>query len=295
MLASLVKVRYRSAVAVESYTLSDSREGRLLRDALERSPARLDLAAIAIATIAYPAIDRIAIDQTLDGLAAKVIARSGAATDPADRVAALRGVLADEEGFRGDGDSYDAPESSFINRVLERRRGLPILLSTIYIEVGRRAGIALAGAAFPAHFLVTCQLGARTLVLDPFHGGQLLDEAACKGLLRRMAPEVNWSANLLAPATPAAIAFRMLTNLKRIYLGRGENDLALRVLALLLSIAPDHPGELRARASLLTTMGAHRAALADIRRCLELGPESPDRGVLEQSARVLSGKLRPMN
>ncbi|HVE81919.1 MAG TPA: tetratricopeptide repeat protein, partial [Myxococcales bacterium] len=267
----------------------------LLLKALDAEPPRLDGAALAIAALEYPEVDLRWCERSLGVLAERV--RSLRAGDgPLEGVQALRSVLADEEGYRGNHDDYQDPDNSFLNRLLERKVGLPITLSVLYLEVARRARVPLFGVSFPGHFLVAIELDEdRKLVLDPFNSGDLLTEAGCEDLLRRVAPQVKFTPAMLVPATVRAISYRMLNNLKKIYLDRGDGDRALGVVDLMLTLAPDHPGELRARANILSALGAYRAALRDVERCLELSPDAPDHDSLVMTAKALRQRVELLN
>jgi regulator of sirC expression with transglutaminase-like and TPR domain len=264
--------------------------------ALAADPPRLDIAALAVATLAHPRLDLCAQLHTLDALGAHVqLEAERHGPGMLSGLRALRHVLAEVEGFHGNEQDYSAPENSFLDTVLERKTGLPIALSVVYLEVARRAGIPLYGVSFPGHFLVACQPGEHKLVLDPFHGGGVLTEAGCEALLRRMAPQLKFEPAMLAPAPVELIAFRMLSNLQRIYLEREEPERCLAVVDLLLLLAPDHPGELRTRAEVLTRLGAYRAALNDVEKCLALSPDAPDRERLELTARDLRERSSLLN
>ncbi|HZH04667.1 MAG TPA: tetratricopeptide repeat protein [Myxococcaceae bacterium] len=260
----------------------------LLEDALSTDVARLDLAALAVAYLEYPDLSLGPSLERLDALAARVRARAASPL-------MLARVLGEEEGFGGDPERYHQPENSFLNRVLERRVGLPITLSVVYLEVARRAEIPLYGVALPGHFIVASGFGAGRLLLDPFDGGEPLTEEGCKDLLGRVAPQVKFHSKLLDPTPPAAIAYRMLSNLKKAYLEAADGERALRAVNMMLQLAPDHPGELRARASLLSGLGAYRAALADVVRCLEISPEAPDHRSLVITARALQERVDLLN
>ena len=276
--------------------LSDVEVAReLLERALSTTPARLDLAALAIAALENPALDVPRQEQLLEALAARVRKKLPASNDPLARVQALRRVLGDEEGFSGNDDDYDDPANSFLDVVLERKLGLPISLSVLYLEVARRAGVPLFGVSFPGHFLVACEAGRGTLVLDPFAGGEILTEKGCEDLLRKVAPQLHFTPKMLVASSAKAIVARMLNNLKRIYLDREEGERALRVVDLALSLNPDHPGELRARAAILSSLGAFRAALADVERCLALSPHAPDSHNLQLTARALKDRVESLN
>ncbi|WNG55810.1 tetratricopeptide repeat protein [Archangium gephyra] len=279
-------------------TLSPSVARERLLSALAADPPRLDLAALAIATLNRPELDTSAYLHTLDALAARVQLEMERHTGHGEVLAgltALRHVLADIEGFRGNEDDFQAPENSFLDQVLEQKVGLPITLSVVYLEVARRAGIPLYGVPFPGHFLVACSAGDHKLVVDPYHGGEILTEEGCKELLERVAPQLRFNPSMLAPAPVELITYRMLSNLRRVYLERDESERGLAVVDLLLMLAPNHPGELRTRASLLANLGAYRAALKDVERCLELSPEAPDRDRLELTARELRERAELLN
>lgn len=268
----------------------------LLARAFSAEPGRLDLAALAVAALEYPELDVDLCLRALEGLAERVRAKQ-AGGGVLGGVHALRSVLADEDGFRGGAPSeYLRPENSFLNQVLERKVGLPIALAVVYLEVARRAGVPLFGVSFPGHFLVAGDLdGSRKLVLDPYHRGELLTEAGCEALLRRVSPQAKFSAQMLVAAPVRAIAFRMLNNLKRVYLERGDGERALGVVDLMLYLSPDHPGELRVRAAIFSALGAYRAALKDVERCLELSPDAPDHDTLQMTARALRQRVELLN
>ncbi len=277
------------------FELGSPRARSLLTEALAADPPRLDLASLAIAALEYPQLEPQSALGQLEELAARVRAQPEAQRDALTRVQALRRVLADEEGFRGNEEKYYAPENSFLNIVLEQRVGLPISLAVVYLEVARRAGIELFGVSFPGHFVVAMEAGDRKLVVDPYHHGKILTEEGCEDLLKQMAPQVKFTPSMISPAPVKTVAYRMLTNLKRVYLDKGDGERALKVVDLMLLLAPDHPGELRARASILSALGAYRAALVDIERCLELSPEAPDHQSLLLTAKALRQRVDFLN
>jgi regulator of sirC expression with transglutaminase-like and TPR domain len=274
---------------------SHQRARELLTLGLKASPPRLDLAACAVGTLVDDGFEVTEIEQRLDELAHRVASRLLPGAEPADQLHALRAVLVEEEGFSGNGPVDDAPRNSALHHVLERKTGLPITLSVLYLEVARRAGVPLLGVSFPAHFLVATPGPGERLVLDPFHRGELLTGNGCEELLARVAPAVRFSPRLLSAASVQTIATRMASNLKRSYLARGDGESALKVVDLLLLLAPDHPGELRARAGILSALGAYRAALDDVERCLELSPDAPDQRSLRLAARTLKQHVDYLN
>ena len=137
---------------------------------IARDPVPLDEAVLAIAEEEYPDLDPAASLRALDRLAERVSAAAGERARPVSVLRALRSVLADDERFRGNPDHYYDPRNSFLNEVLERRLGIPITLSIVYLEVARRVGLRLEGVGFPGHFLVRSPAPNGLYVADPFEG-----------------------------------------------------------------------------------------------------------------------------
>ena len=164
-----------------------------LERAMNASGEELAPAALAIARVEYPSLDAAPYVAQLDRMGREARARIGRDAAPADAVRLLNEYLYDENGFTGNREHYDDPRNSFLNDVLDRRTGLPIALAVVYLEVARRAGLAVAGVNFPGHFLLRSG-GAHAvdlagdspdaLIIDPFHGGALLSEMDCRQLLR---------------------------------------------------------------------------------------------------------------
>jgi regulator of sirC expression with transglutaminase-like and TPR domain len=264
---------------------------RFKRIALGPDPD-LTVAALTIARVEYRQLDVDSYVSQLDALgrlaAARVLAahadpaRTPAGHDPHAfaRVLALNDFLFQEQHFAGNARQYDDPRNSCLNQVLERRTGIPITLSVIYLEVARRAGIAAAGVNFPGHFLVRCDGGsdAPGVIVDPFNGA-LLTPAGCRDLLRRHAgDDAAWHPRLLATATTRQILTRMLGNLKRIYLRMHSLPQAREVLELLLAIDPGAAGELRDRGLVAMKMNDFPAALRDLERYLQIAAGAGDAG-----------------
>ena len=192
-----------------------------LRAALAIEPFRLDLVACAIARLDDEPFDAHAVQVTLDQWADRVHAAIGRPRpDPAE---ALAVILGGELGLRGDVDEYDHPRNSFLPRVLTRRRGLPILLSVVYLEVARRIDFDLFGLAWPRHFLVGYEPEPGELVvLDPFNGGARLSQDE----IERFHDSIGrpFDPDFVELATPEQIAVRMLTNLSGSYARRERWD-----------------------------------------------------------------------
>lgn len=210
-----------------------------LRGHLAASEPRLDRIALAIARLDDAPFDDAAVLDQLDRWGDRVRRASGGSLYVG--VEAIEGLLAGEEGLRGDDDDYDDPRNSFLPRVLERRRGLPILLSVVYLEVARRAAVPLFGLGLPGHFVVGYHLRNRGLVaLDPYAGARILDRHEISTIVARAGASLQPS--MLSPATPYGIATRMLRNLIGSYQRRRLADKVRAAARLLLAIDPDSFG-----------------------------------------------------
>lgn len=196
---------------------------------------RLDRAALTIAELDDAPVDRRAVLAALDDWGAAVQAAGGG-----DRYAgmdALTRLLGRDLGFTGDRDTYDHPDNSFLPKVLARRRGLPITLSILYLEVARRAELPLFGIALPGHFVVGYRVGDGVTVTDPFAGGALCARADLEALVARAGGRFHPA--MLSPATPVEIVARVLRNLLGSYQRRHRLAAAGAVAALWAGFAPD--------------------------------------------------------
>lgn len=200
-------------------------------------------------------------------------------SSPARAVSALNRWLFELEGFRGNQEQYDDLRNSFLDQVLVRRRGLPITLSILYVEVARQLGLEAYGIGFPGHFLAkVVGLGdaPQELIVDPFFG-RVLSLEDCMERLRAAAGEhVPFDPHWVRPATAREIWVRMLNNLKLLYLRQGDGLSALGCFDRILLIEPTSPHELRDRGLLLERLDCLHAAIEDLTSYLELAPRSED-------------------
>ncbi|HEV8712716.1 MAG TPA: tetratricopeptide repeat protein [Candidatus Binatia bacterium] len=246
------------------------------------SEEELDLAeaALLIAQEEHPDLDIAAYLRRLDELAASVRARLPQAPAPADIIHNLNIRLFHEEGLTGNESEYYDPRNSFLNEVLDRKRGIPITLSLIYLEVGRRLGLPLVGVGFPGHFLVKYSGADGDVVLDPFAGGATLSRDELEQRLRSMYGDANpflaQISQLLVPASKKEILVRMLRNLKGIYLQQNDFTRALAAVDRILLVAPDLALEVRDRGAVHQRLGHLQAALQDFRSYLQMVPNAED-------------------
>lgn len=242
---------------------------------------RIDLAhaALLIAVNVHPNLDVDACLRRLDALADALRARLPDNLPAIDRIGALNRFLFHEQGFRANVDDYYDPRNSCLNDVLDRKVGIPITLSLIYMEVGRRIGLSLQGVGFPGHFLVRCALSEGLLVLDPFDGGRSLgiDELRrrLEELLHRDVAPGDVAA-YLAGASPREMLARMLRNLKAIYTERQDYLRALPFAHWITLAVPDNVDAVRDRGIAYMKLDCFRAALSDLERYLELAPAAND-------------------
>jgi len=281
--------------------------GVALRLALETHPFDLAGAALIIARLEYPHLDRGRALRTLDELGAWAAERLKD-IDPGDlpaRVKRLNRFFYGECGFAGNRDWYADVRNSMLNVVIERRLGIPITLALVYMEVATRAGVAVRGVAFPGHFLLRVPASRRSsrepLILDPFNGGAVLSEADCRTLLSsQMGDEVPFSPAMLQPCAPAHVVARLLNNLKRIYIDLRAFAYARRVTDLLLALDPTLLYERRDRGLLSYHLDDFPAALRDLEDYLRLhswtdaGPRR-EREQLEQHVAALRRRVVSLN
>jgi len=243
----------------------------------------LAAAALVIARLEYPRLDAATYLARLDAMgeeAGRQIERHLEQTGDASllsRIQRFNQYLFTDQRFVGNRDRYEDPRNSCLNEVLDRRTGIPITLSVVYMEIGRRAGLRVDGVNFPGHFLVcipeekTGGSRASRLILDPFHRGALLSEQDCRRLLQKhVGTEVAFSKSLLAPATRAQIVVRMLLNLKRLYVHMRSFPQARDATELLLAVTPSALSELRDRGLLAYHLNDMTSALRDLQTYLKL-------------------------
>jgi regulator of sirC expression with transglutaminase-like and TPR domain len=231
---------------------------QLFVEAMSGTDNRLDLgrASLLIAGEEYPGLDILRYVAKLEAMAAAV--RPGVLTtdDPIAKIEHLNRYLFEERGFRGNSQEYYDPRNSFLNEVLDRRLGIPITLSVVYMEVGRRVGMPLQGIGMPGHFIMTYAEAEEELYIDPFNAGRILSRAACEELLQDVYGEaVPFQETFLAPVSKKQILSRMLMNLKAIYLHTKDYLKALSVVERQLIVQPDSEQDLKDRAALRNLIG----------------------------------------
>lgn len=232
-------------------------------------PIDLGRAATLLGLAEDPSLDVDAVMVEFERLGAELAARLPAEGDEEARLRMLGGYLFGEVGLLGNERDYYDPRNSYVHQVLRRGLGIPISLSVIAIEVGRRAGLDVRGIGFPAHFLVGTPGGR---YLDPFHQGRLLSEDDCAALLLQLTGQaIPFDPRLLAEVDARVILLRMLRNLKGAHLRRSELDLVLADVDRLLLLDPSAE-ERRDRGLIQLARRDYAEAVLDLEAYLETAP-----------------------
>jgi regulator of sirC expression with transglutaminase-like and TPR domain len=269
---------------------------RLLRRLVAEEPLDLARAALAVAREEYPELDEGKYLRVLDRMADGVQSGLPAGATVERRVGRINTYLFHELGFAGNHADYYDPRNSFLNDVLDRRLGIPLTLSIVYMEVGRRCGLQVDGVGFPGHFLCKVRVQGGELVVDPFRRGQLLGVDDLKKLLASAVGEkVKFDPRLLQPAKAREILVRMLQNLRGLYQQRDDIPRALSAVDRILLLAPEDARALRDRAQLYEKLGGSAAAAADLEKVLQLEPGAPDAEALRARVLRLRGTSEYLN
>ncbi len=237
----------------------------------------------------------------LDGLGETARARVARRSFDA-AVDAFNQFMFEELGFTGNQTDYYDARNSFLNEVLERRTGIPLTLSIVYMLVGRRAGFHVEGIGLPGHFIVRLtnenDLESdmnEAMFVDPFHG-RTLTKAGCQDLLDTVyGGHVALAEEHLRAATNTEILVRLLTNLKGIYVSAKLFKRALRVIERILLLKPDAVDERRDRAALLAQTNRAPEAIAELRHYLRAATNAPDKESVREQLKNLHAQAASLN
>ncbi len=190
--------------------------------------------------------------------------------------------------FSGNMDNYYDPRNSFLNDVIERRTGIPISLSVIYLELAWSLGLKACGVAFPGHFLVRVIAEGKPLYIDAFHKGNIMTADGCREFLTELTEgEIEFDEKYLSAVNKKEIIGRMLRNLKRIYLEMDSYPKLINILDCLVMLNPGVAEEIRDRGIIHYQMKAFKNAWADFETFLSVAPESEDAEVIQQYLQIL--------
>ena len=250
--------------------------------------------ALMIACEEYPQLELSPYLDLLDEIA-EAVRRDLAPLDaPIKTVKKINSVLFERYEFRSNTNDYYDPRNSFLNDVLDRRIGIPITLSTLYIEVARRINFPIVGVGMPGHFLVKYWDRREEFFIDAFNGGDILTREDCrKRLVEQYGDAVEFNDRLLARATHRQILWRMLNNLKDIYVKGEVIDKCLSIIDMMLMVDSEDVIQFRDRGLLRMQLRQFEGAGRDLQHYLKHSPNAEDREEIENHVKELK-RIRAM-
>lgn len=267
------------------------------KDVIQMSPIDVPWAALCFAReIAYPELDIQHYRLQLDSLCQAARAQLSPFPSLVEQAKGLSDFLFSQQRFRGNSAFYQDPRNSYLNEVLERRLGIPISLSVVYIAIAQELGLPAYGVGLPGHFIVGIQDAGNAIYLKPFHGGGRLSLADCAQLVRdatgfNEAFQTEW----LKPVSASAILTRMLNNLRNIYLHQEDWRRAQAVVERLGMLQPDLPELLRELGVIHERNGSLRSAIHYYEQYLEQAPQAADAETVLAHLRSAARQLTRLN
>jgi len=234
-------------------------------------------AALMIAKLEYPELNIKDYLLKINNLAEEINKSLPATANAAEILQQLNYVLFVEKGYEGNTSAYYDPRNSFLNDVMERKLGIPISLSILYIELGHALGLPLSGISFPGHFLVKLEISDGAIVLDPYYGGISLNEDDIEDRLHEYyGTKLNKSSaqGVLASSSNKDIVLRIMRNLRNLYMQSEKWLKALPLADIMVEMDSDQPDALKARAAIYDQQECHIPALADYSAYLKLSPDT---------------------
>jgi regulator of sirC expression with transglutaminase-like and TPR domain len=256
------------------------------------APLPIAEAALALASVERPHVALARYRDHLRLLARDVGRHAGAAPDLAAQARALNEIILLKYGYAGDELTYDDLQNANLIRVIDRRKGLPVVLGILYIHAARAQGWDIAGLGFPGHFLVRLADGAERLILDPFHSGRICAAAELRELLKAT---VGADSELLpdhyAPVADRDVLLRLQNNLKARLLQAQRWERALGVIDSMLLLAPDQAELWREAGALQARLGNLRAAVASFEGFIARAPDGAARHQAAALVQQLKSKI----
>lgn len=243
--------------------------------------------AIAISMHQMEDVDAAAVDATIQGYVDTIRARVRG-RQPQALLAHLHDYLFDEQGFRGNTEDYYDPANSYIPAVIETKRGLPITLSLLYKVVAERLGLRCWGVGLPGHFLIGMEMDSEAVLIDPFAQGRLVTPSEAHERLQEMfGPEVEWSNELLRPASNRHWLTRILQNLLNVFGSTNRFSDVAAVLEMEMLLWPDQNHLQRDLGLVLARCGLSQPASTWLDRYLQANPDDPQKGQIKELLQVL--------
>ena len=259
--------------------------------ALPAEEIRLDEAALRLARTEYPLLDLSVQLARLDALAARAECDPG--QSPQANISSLNRLLFEEENFAGNEEEYDDPRNSYLNDVLDRKKGIPITLSIVYQEVARRCGLPVVGVGFPGHFLAKYLAPTGDILLDPYHRGAIVSVQDCEEKLKaQFGEEAELRPSYLVATSTKQTLTRMLTNLKGAYFHRKDFAKVLVIIEMAVAVDPASRQEIHDRALIYFLLRRYSSAMVDLQAYLSSSP--PDDPQL-RDVRTMMHRIRAMH
>jgi regulator of sirC expression with transglutaminase-like and TPR domain len=265
---------------------------------LAKSNKQSNLAKLALLMAQYLThpFDTAPFLRILDDIADSVAEDICFAPNDAHKIELLNDCLFTEYQFSGNQQAYYHPDNSLLNRVLETGKGIPITLSLVYIEIGARLDLPVWGVGIPRHFIVGYGNPGNPIYIDAFSRGKILSEADCLELSHVSAAQLaQFRERFLKPVSTRSILFRMLANLKYIYVSKKDWEAAYKTIDLMLAIHPGQLTELKERGLLARRLDRLHDAVIDLKRFLFLAPNHVDADWVEQQIETLETELLRLN
>ena len=261
---------------------------------INQSDEKIDLAKASLyyAKAEYPEIEILEYLDFLDGIATEIESQLDGERYPLKVIKAINFELFDGWGFQGNSRDYYDPDNSFLNRVIDRRAGIPITLSVIYLAIAQRLDFPMVGIGMPGHFIIRPDFEDVGIFVDPFHQGEILFEQDCQKRLSRIYQQpVELDPDWLAPVSNRQILARMLNNLKYIYLHKGKIDKAVATMSGIIKLFPDNAAEIRDRGLLYYQTNRWQEAAVDLEYFLKIAPYSED----AETVKMLLSKINQIS
>jgi len=264
---------------------------------LQQPDDQINLAegALMIARMEYPELNIESCMQEIHQLADEIRDTLSENPNAGETLTQLNKILFHTKGFEGNSEHYYDPKNSFLNDVLERKLGIPVSLSILYIELGKELGLPLSGVSFPGHFLVKLDIDDGAIVLDPYFGGISLSEDDLEDRLQEFYGDKLKKSHfygLLATCSNKNIIARILRNLRNLYMDEEKLEKALQMADHIVDLDDDKADALKARASIYDKLECSIPAVKDYKRYLKINADARDVPYIRERIMNLSEQTR---
>lgn len=271
-----------------------------LEQILSASDEQINLAeaALMVARLEYPQLDIKKYLDQIQQLADEISHRLPSSPSAGDTLNQLNQVLFVEKHFSGNHDNYYDPRNSFLNDVMDRKLGIPVSLSILYLQLGESLGLPLAGVSFPGHFLVKLDLDDGAIILDPYYGGISLSEDDLYERLQDFYGDKvkrKDTLALLETCSKQEIVTRIMRNLRNLYMHDGDWEKALLMADMMVDFDEDKADSIKSRAAIYDKLEHGIAALNDYKAYLKIKPNTADNMKIRERIIQLSESSKYLN